>query len=174
MNKPEYSVLFVCMGNICRSPTAEAVFRHQIAEAGLQDRVGVDSAGTHNFHPGEPPDWRSQQHAARRGYDLSTQRARPLRPLDYTVFDLIVVMDWENLAQVQADCPPAHHGKIRRLMAYCAQAPDEVVPDPYAGGTQGFETVLDYVELACAALLQDLSRRLSVSGRSGRQGAVRD
>lgn len=166
MEQPDYSVLFVCMGNICRSPTAEAVFRHQIALAGLQDRVGVDSAGTHNFHPGEPPDRRSQQHATRRGYDLSTHRARQLRALDYAVFDLIVMMDWENLAQVQANCPPAYHGKIRRLMAFCALAPDDVVPDPYVGGPQGFETVLDYAELACAALVQDLSHQRSVSGCS--------
>ena len=96
-SRPAVSVLFVCMGNICRSPTAHGVFRHHLQQAGLAHAVRVDSAGTHNYHPGEPPDERSQQHAARRGYDLSDLRARQLREADFEMHDLILVMDWDNL-----------------------------------------------------------------------------
>src|SRR5450830_1867597 len=96
-----YSVLFVCMGNICRSPTAHGVFRHKVKEQGLSGAVEIDSAGTHNFHPNSPPDERSQAHAAKRGYDLSDLRARQIRDVDFERHDLILVMDLENLALVQ-------------------------------------------------------------------------
>ena len=100
-----YAVLFVCMGNICRSPTAHGVFQHKLNALGLQDRITVDSAGTHNYHPNSPPDERSQEHAAKRGYDLSDLRARQIRAADFARFDLILAMDWDNLALVQEHCP---------------------------------------------------------------------
>jgi protein-tyrosine phosphatase len=153
-----FSVLMVCMGNICRSPTAEGVFRHLVAQAGLQDRIHIDSAGTHDYHVGSPPDDRSRHHASRRGYDLSDLRARQVQPLDFARFDLILAMDRENLALLQEDCPPEHQHKLRLLMAFAPEGLGDVVADPYYGGMQGFETVLDHVEAACAGLLQHIRR----------------
>ncbi|MBX3657393.1 MAG: low molecular weight phosphotyrosine protein phosphatase [Ramlibacter sp.] len=161
MTRPALSVLFVCMGNICRSPTAHGVFRHQVAQAGLAKVVQVDSAGTHNYHPGEPPDERSQAHAARRGYDLSDLRARQLRGSDFEAHDLILVMDWDNLAQVREECPPQHLHKVRRLTEFCQRHDSPVVPDPYYGGAQGFEQVLDLVEDASLGLLRHVAARLA-------------
>lgn len=148
-----YSVLFVCMGNICRSPTAEGVFAHRVRQHGLAGRVRVDSAGTHNYHPGSPPDARSQTHAKHRGYDLSTLRARQIADDDFDSFDLVLAMDWDNLALLQAACPPQHQHKLRRLTEFCQRHDSPVVPDPYYGGQQGFEQVLDLVEDACDGLL---------------------
>jgi protein-tyrosine phosphatase len=148
-----YSVLFVCMGNICRSPTAEGVFAHRVCQHGLAGRVRVDSAGTHNYHPGSPPDARSQTHAKHRGYDLSTLRARQITDDDFVSFDLVLAMDWDNLALLQAACPPQHQHKLRRLTEFCQRHDSPVVPDPYYGGQQGFEQVLDLVEDACDGLL---------------------
>jgi protein-tyrosine phosphatase len=142
-------LLFVCMGNICRSPTAEAVMRAKLQAAGLR-HVEVDSAGTQGWHAGEPPDERSQRHAARRGYDLSTQRARLLVAEDFEVFDQVWVMDAANLAAAAQLCPPEHRGKLQRLLG------DADVPDPYHGGAAGFEEVLDLVESACERLLAEL------------------
>ncbi len=153
-----YSVLFVCMGNICRSPTAHGVFRHKLAAAGLADHIQVDSAGTHNYHPGSPPDERSARHAARRGYDLSDLRARQITEEDMARHDLILVMDWDNLALVQDVCPAAHQRKVRRLTEFCLQHDSPVVPDPYYGGATGFDQVLDLVEDACEGLLQHVRR----------------
>ena len=149
-----YSVLFVCMGNICRSPTAHGVFRHRVRAAGLAEVVAVDSAGTHNYHPNSPPDERSQFHAAKRGYDLSDLRARQIRAADFQKHDLILVMDWENLDMVQAQCPAAHQHKVHRLTEFCLNNDKPVVPDPYYGGVNGFEHVLDLIEDACEGLLQ--------------------
>jgi protein-tyrosine phosphatase len=143
----------VCTGNICRSPTAEGVFRHLVREAGLQDRISIDSAGTHDYHVGSPPDERSQHHARRRGYELSDLRARQVQELDFARFDLILAMDHENLALLQADCPAQHLHKLRRLMEFAPAGLSDVVADPYYGGKQGFETVLDHIEAACAGLL---------------------
>ncbi|MBE0455731.1 MAG: low molecular weight phosphotyrosine protein phosphatase, partial [Roseovarius sp.] len=137
-----YSVLFVCMGNICRSPTAHGVFRDKVSELGLTNAVRVDSAGTHNYHPNSPPDKRSQAHAALRGYDLSNLRARQIQAEDFERFDLVLVMDWDNLALVQLECPPQHQHKVRRFTEFCLQFDSPVVPDPYYGGTDGFEQVL--------------------------------
>jgi protein-tyrosine phosphatase len=148
-----YAILFVCMGNICRSPTADGVFRHKIAELGLNDWVQVDSAGTHNYHPNSPPDARSQAHAAKRGYDLSGLRARQIVTADFASFDLILAMDWDNLALLQDSCPPQHRHKLRRLTEFCQKLSSPVVPDPYYGGAKGFENVLDLVEDACKGLL---------------------
>lgn len=159
MSKP-YAILFVCMGNICRSPTAEGVLRHKVRQAGLEGRVLVASAGTHDYHPGEPPDERSQHHARKRGYDLSAQRARQVRAADYGDFDLILAMDWDNLAMLEADCPAPYAHKLRRLMEFAGLEGVEVVPDPYHGGAAGFETVLDQVEKACDGLISHIRNRL--------------
>ena len=148
------SVLFVCMGNICRSPTAEAVLRHKLHDAGLHEQVVVDSAGTHaDWHAGEAPDRRSVAHAAKRGYDLRALRARQVVDADFDQFDLILAMDWDNLALLEERCPPALRHKLGRLTEHCRRHDSPVVPDPYAGGAQGFEEVLDLVEDACDGLL---------------------
>lgn len=156
-----YRVLFVCMGNICRSPTAHGVFQHKIDQLGLGARVAVDSAGTHNYHPNSPPDERSQAHAAKRGYDLSALRARHITDTDFETHDLILAMDGDNLALMQESCPPRHQGKLRRLTEFCQTHNAAVVPDPYYGGSQGFEQVLDLVEDACNGLVAHLQARLA-------------
>ncbi len=156
----EYAVLFVCMGNICRSPTAHGVFRHQLLERGLAPRVQVDSAGTHGYHAGHPPDKRSQEHAARRGYDLSDLRARQLQARDFERHDLILVMDHDNFEHARELCPPGQRHKLRRFTEFCLQRTAQVVPDPYYGGDQGFEQVLDLVEDACEGLLRHVQQQL--------------
>lgn len=155
-------ILLVCMGNICRSPTAEGVFRARVAQAGLSKRVRIDSAGTHNYHPGSPPDERSQAHALARGIDLSGQRARQVTALDYERFDLILAMDWDNLALLQEDCPPANAHKLKLFMAYAAPewALGEIVPDPYLRDRQCFEQVLDLIEHASDGLVAKIRLRL--------------
>ncbi len=153
-------ILMVCMGNICRSPTAQAVLHQQLRQGGLDALVSVDSAGTHGWHEGAPPDARSQHHAALRGYDLSMLRSRPLEPADYERFDLLLAMDWDNLEHLQSECPPAHRTKLRRLMEFAPDAATPVVPDPYAGGPAGFERVLDLIEAACTGLVLHLRTRL--------------
>jgi protein-tyrosine phosphatase len=156
----KFSVLFVCMGNICRSPTAEGVFRHLVREARLQDRILVDSAGTHGYHAGSPPDERSQHHARLRGYELSDLRARQVQDLDFERFDLILAMDHENLALLEDDCPPQFESKLRRLMEFAPEGLPHVVADPYYGGKQGFESVLDHIEAACEGLLAHIRREI--------------
>ncbi|MCX7893403.1 MAG: low molecular weight phosphotyrosine protein phosphatase [Burkholderiales bacterium] len=155
------SVLFVCMGNICRSPTAEGVFRRMAADAGLAGRVRVDSAGTHAFHIGEPPDPRAQAAAAKRGYDLSRIRARRVEHADFERFDLILAMDFENRAYLARLAPPAAAPKLALMLEYARCAPTLEVPDPYYGGALGFETVLD--------LLEDASRGLIAALQAGRR-----
>jgi len=155
-----FAVLFVCMGNICRSPTAEGVFRHLVRRAGLQDRVQIDSAGTHGYHAGSPPDERSQHHARLRGYDLADLRARQVQALDFERFDLILAMDHENLALLEDECPPQFLPRLRRLMEFAPEGLSDVVADPYHGGKQGFETVLDHVEAACEGLLAHVRSEL--------------
>ena len=150
-------VLAVCLGNICRSPTAEAVLRHKLAAAGLDGHVEVDSAGTGGWHVGEPPDPRSQHHAARRGYDLSPLRARRVAEEDFHRFDLILAMDHDNLADLQRLAPDGVRRAELRLFA------EIEVPDPYLSGPAGFERVLDLVEAASDAWVQDLVRRLGTS-----------
>lgn len=154
------AVLMVCMANVCRSPTAEGVLRARLAAAGLDGRVQVDSAGTHAFHVGSKPDGRSQEHAARRGYDLSALRAREVEAQDFERFDLVLAMDWDNLALLEERCPPAQRHKLRRLMEFAPQAGSEVVPDPYYGDGAGFDHVLDLIEAACDGLVDHLSRTL--------------
>jgi protein-tyrosine phosphatase len=147
----------VCLGNICRSPTAEAVLRRKLQAAGLDGRVEVDSAGTGSWHIGSPPDARSQRHAARRGYDLSALRARQVSEDDFHRFDLILAMDHDNLADLQRLAPDGPARAQVRLFAEVA------VPDPYTGGPEGFERVLDLVEACSDAWIEDLSRQLGTS-----------
>lgn len=146
--KEKRSVLFVCTGNICRSPTAEGVLR-QLA---LQKRIDIHvaSAGLGDWHVGQAPDERAQRHAKSRGYDLSAQRARQVRARDFEEFDLVVAMDSGHLRALQQHCPRRHQGKLRML------ADGRDVPDPYYGGPEGFEQVLDLVEAACRDLLAEL------------------
>jgi protein-tyrosine phosphatase len=141
-------VLFVCTGNICRSPTAEGVLRHLAKDAGVD--LHVESAGTHDYHVGNAPDTRTQKHASGRGYDLSAQRARQVRKRDFEEFDLIVAMDRGHLEILQDNCPPQHQGKLRMLVR------GHDVPDPYYGGAEGFEQVLDMVEAACLGLVSEI------------------
>jgi protein-tyrosine phosphatase len=149
----QYSVLMVCTGNICRSPTAEGVLRHRLQEAGLLDQVHIDSAGTRDYHVGSPPDERSAHHASLRGYDLSGLRARQVQAPDFERFDLILAMDHGHLELLKADCPPQHRAKLRRLMEFAPPGLADEVADPYYGGKQGFETVLDHIEAACEGLV---------------------
>ncbi len=148
-------ILFVCMGNICRSPTAEGVFRKLVEERGLADRFEIDSAGTHAYHIGEPPDRRAVEAAARRGIALSTIRARQVAEEDFDRFDLIVAMDEDNLERLQR---LGHTGRARvtLFLEYAASTELRGVPDPYYGGGNGFEQVLDLVEEAAVGLLDTL------------------
>ncbi|MEJ8845592.1 low molecular weight protein-tyrosine-phosphatase [Variovorax rhizosphaerae] len=156
-----FTVLFVCMGNICRSPTAHGVFRQAVQRAGLAERVLVASAATHDLHPGEPPDPRSVKHAKGRGYDLSDLRASTLTAEELERADLVVVMDDNNLAVVQARCPSEHQHKVMRMAGFCRRHPAvAAVPDPYYGGPEGFEQVLDLVEDACEGLLVFVRERV--------------
>ena len=153
-------VLFVCTGNICRSPTAEGVLRHMAEQAGYADQMEIDSCGIGGWHVGEPPDRRSQSHAQRRGYDLSAQRARQVRPNDFDHFDHILAMDGTHLADLKAMAPDHSLERVRLFMEF---APDQAavdVPDPYYGGAGGFENVLDLVEAACAGILKEAVRQL--------------
>lgn len=152
------SVLFVCMGNICRSPTAEGVFRHLVAEAGLEERFEIDSAGTHAYHVGEPPDKRALQAAARRGFSLESIRARRVAPEDFERFHHIIAMDQDNLVMLQEQAEAGQREKIRLLLEF-ASGPETEVPDPYYGGATGFERVLDLVEDASRGLLDMLRTR---------------
>lgn len=152
-------VLFVCLGNICRSPTAEAVFRHKLREAGLEARVSVDSAGTGDWHVGKAPDARTRVAAMRRGYDLSALRARQVHAGDFADFDLILAMDLSNLAHLERLGRGAGPAELDLFLRRYAGALDEV-PDPYYGGEAGFEQVLDLIELACDALLLEVKGRL--------------
>jgi protein-tyrosine phosphatase len=155
-------VLFVCMGNICRSPMAEGVFRKLVRDAGLQDVVQIASAGTHAYHVGEPPDVRAQQAARKRGYELTELRARQVTQEDFHEYDLILAMDWENLALLQQQCPRSQKHKLHLLMRYAGEFEAATVPDPYYGGAEGFNTVLDYVEDACQGLLDVVRKRATM------------
>ncbi|MGQ7958803.1 low molecular weight protein-tyrosine-phosphatase [Pseudomonas sp. SP16.1] len=152
-------VLFVCLGNICRSPTAEGVFRHKLRAAGLEDRVLVDSAGTGDWHVGKAPDSRTRQAAQRRGYDLSALRARQVEVADFQRFDLILAMDQSNLRNLEALRPAGAQADLDLYLRRYELALDEV-PDPYYGGDDGFEQVLDLIEQASDALLAEIRGRL--------------
>lgn len=155
-------VLFVCLGNICRSPAAEGIFRHLVREEALTDRIEIDSAGTGGWHEGESPDPRMIQHASKRGYDLSDLIARQLKaPGDLRHFDYILTMDRSNLRNVRALDPKSeHHHKIKPLVSFCRVHEVEEVPDPYYKGDEGFEQVLDLLEDACQELLRHIKKEL--------------
>ncbi len=144
------------MGNICRSPTADGVLRHKVAASGLSDRIVVDSAGTHAYHIGEPPDRRSQAAAAERGYDLSEIRARRVSEADFHDFDLILAMDNDNLIRLRDIEPPDGRAEVRLFLDYHPEQPGHEVPDPYYGGRAGFAHVLDLIEVAAEGLVQEL------------------
>lgn len=146
-------ILMICTGNICRSPTAEAVLRRLAEQAGVAHRIEVDSAGTTGYHVGEAPDRRSQQHAARRGYDLSGLRARQVQAADFEAFDWLIALDRGHLAELQAVAPAQAGARIALLMDFADDPQGGEVPDPYYGGAAGFEDVLDRVEAGCRGLL---------------------
>ena len=152
------AILFVCMGNICRSPTAEGVFRARAQQAGMAAQLHIDSAGTHAYHVGSQPDPRSTDFAARRGIDLSTQRARQVAAADFASFDRIYAMDKDNLERLRAACPAQHRHKLGLFMQFATRSGADVVPDPYYGGGNGFDLVLDYIEDASDGLLAALRK----------------
>ena len=168
-SKTPYKVLCVCLGNICRSPTAEVVLRHFCDKQQLN--IMIDSAGTSNYHPGKAPDERSQKHALKRGYDLSSLRARQLKAQDFLEFDLILAMDHENLFNIQALLQQAEkayaasqiRAKIALMSEYDQTYPKQALPDPYYGGEEGFEHVLDLIEDACRGLLEHVRPQLAAA-----------
>jgi protein-tyrosine phosphatase len=152
-------VLFVCMGNICRSPSAAGVLRELVARRAPGLDIEIGSAGTHDYHVGHPPDERAIAAALRRGIDLSDLRARTVRVEDFSYYDLILAMDEENLRELRRRAPAERHGNIRLVMDYAPDAGSRAVPDPYYGGARGFEEVLDLLEEAADGLLQELLQR---------------
>ncbi len=149
-------ILFVCMGNICRSPMAEGMFRHAIKAAGLDQQVQIDSAGTHSYHIGSPPDPRAQQASQKRGVDISNLRSRLVVDQDFAEYDYILVMDGANHANLVRRAPEKHQHKIRRLLSFSRKYPNLDVPDPYYGGTQGFEENLDMIQEAVQHLIREI------------------
>ena len=159
MKKRPVKVLFVCLGNICRSPTAEGVFKRHVREAGLEDRISSDSAGTGDYHIGDPPDARACAAAARRGYDLSGLRGRQVGKKDFSEFDYVLAMDDENMRALKHWCPREYAHKLKLFTEFCSSGARSV-PDPYGGGPQGFELVLDLVEDAAQGLLRHIRTEL--------------
>ncbi|MCW8107883.1 low molecular weight phosphotyrosine protein phosphatase [Alteromonas ponticola] len=150
------AVLFVCLGNICRSPTAEAVFRHKVKQSALN--IEIDSAGTHGYHIGSPPDKRSQAVAEMRGYDFSGLKCRKVQDDDFERFDYILAMDHSNLSNLKDMSDEKYHDKIRLFLDF-ADDPHTEVPDPYYGGKRGFELVLDLIESASDGLIAHLKQQ---------------
>lgn len=159
-DKAKISICFVCTGNICRSVTAEAVFRKLTRDAGLDRLVRVDSAGTHGYHIGDPPDPRTQAAARRRGYDMSRLRARKLEQTDFEAFDLVLAMDDDHYRILSRMAEPATAHKIKMMMSYAERTQHSIVPDPYYGGPDGFELVLDLLEDSCEGLLAEVRKEL--------------
>ena len=152
-------ILFVCLGNICRSPTAEVVFRTVASREAPDIALEIDSAGTAGYHVGALPDRRTRQAAARRGYDLSALRARMVEAHDFEYFDLILAMDRENLSALERRSPPHARDRLRLFLEFAPQTGVSEVPDPYYGGPNGFEDVLDLIEAAARGLLEHLRQR---------------
>jgi protein-tyrosine phosphatase len=152
-------VLFCCMGNICRSPTAEAVFRKHAEKAGLLERLHIDSAGTHDYHVGDAPDARSQQAARRRGYDMSKLRGRQVEAEDFFRFDYVLAMDNQNLVMLERLRPGDAQSHLELFLEFAELHKEWEVPDPYYGGADGFERVLDMVEDASKGLLQHIRQQ---------------
>jgi len=149
-------VLFVCMGNICRSPTAHGVFEALVERKGLAERIEVDSAGTHAYHVGKSPDRRSWETAQKRGLEIGHQRARKAEGSDFVQYDYILAMDHDNYQELCLICPQGLEGKLQLLMDYAPGLKMREVPDPYYGGPHGFEKVFDMVEVAAEGLLMDI------------------
>ncbi len=158
-NKKVVNVLFVCMGNICRSPTAEGVFRDLVFKQNYSNSIFTDSAGTHAYHIGEPPDGRSQKTALSRGIDLSDLRARKAVKEDFDNFDYVLAMDNDNYQILKALCPSNYLDKLKLFLDFTSDYNDSEVPDPYYGGVQGFDYVFDLVESASNGLLDDIKSR---------------
>ena len=154
------SVLFVCMGNICRSPTAHGIFRRLVEQEGLADHILIDSAGTHAYHVGKPPDERAQATALKRGFDLSDLRARQAAAADFEQYDYVLAMDRENHQILASLCPAGYEERLSLFLAYAPDLGIEEVPDPYWGGEQGFEQVFDMLEAASLGLLEEIRSRL--------------
>ena len=154
-------IVFVCTGNICRSPTAEGVLRHLAMACGLADRIEVASAGLQDWHTGAPPDARSQAHALRRGYDHAAQRARHFTRGDFERFDWIIAMDTGHHERLRRLCPPQHAHKLRRAADFSERVPAGGVPDPYYGDARGFEDVLDLVEAVCEGVLVEVRAQVT-------------
>jgi protein-tyrosine phosphatase len=147
-------VLFVCMGNICRSPTAQGVFRHLVEREGLDHLIATDSAGTIDYHAGKPPDRRARETAQRRGLDLSDLRARQAKAADFDTFDYVIAMDRDNYADLRRLCPEGQEAKLHLFMDFAPHLEAREVPDPYYGGPAGFDRVFDMVEQASLGLLE--------------------
>ena len=152
-------VLFVCMGNICRSPTAQGVFAHLVESQGLTSLIQVDSAGTHAYHEGEPPDVRATQAAKKRSIDLGVQRARRVTEDDFLDFDYVLAMDRSNYDNLISLCPPEHQSKLHLFLEFATGLTEDEVPDPYYGGITGFERVLDMIETASQGLLVEIRQQ---------------
>ena len=150
------NILFVCLGNICRSPTAEAVFRHRSTASGLH--ITIESAGTDAWHTGEAPDVRAQAAGRKRGYSFADQSARKVSRQDFEMFDLILAMDKRNLQDLKAMCPSKLHYKLALFLGYASTQTQREVPDPYYGGDDGFESVIDLIELASDGLIDTLKK----------------
>ncbi|MFK5914903.1 MAG: low molecular weight protein-tyrosine-phosphatase [Woeseiaceae bacterium] len=159
MSKKNVSVVFVCLGNICRSPTAEGVFRHLVEQEGLDDWISTDSAGTHAYHVGNQPDLRAQQTAKSRGIDLSDLRGRQAVAQDFNDFDYVLAMDNENYQNLKEICPDGLEDKLSLFLDFSQDFLETQVPDPYYGGDKGFEHVFDLVESASRGLLEDIKLR---------------
>jgi protein-tyrosine phosphatase len=151
-------ILFVCMGNICRSPTAEGYFAKLVSSNGLADKFEIDSAGTHGYHVGSAPDKRSQHAAAQRGFFISNLRARQIKLSDFSYFDYILVMDQLNLDHLQSLCPMQYKDKITKFLEFAPESGIDDVPDPYQEGADGFELVLDLIEAASFGFLNYLQK----------------
>ncbi len=159
-------VLFVCMGNICRSPTAHGVFEHIVNKSGLARQIIIESAGTHAYHVGESPDPRSQRTAQKRGYDLSRQSSQKIKKKDFEQFDIILAMDRDNYRNLLKICPDTHADKLRLFMEFAPHMDIDEVPDPYYGGGNGFERVLDMVEQASDGLFEYLRKHYPIDSGS--------
>tara|TARA_B100001996_G_scaffold379998_1_gene366662 strand:+ start:246 stop:719 length:474 start_codon:yes stop_codon:yes gene_type:complete len=153
------NVLFVCLGNICRSPTAEGVFRDLVEREGLSDKISIDSAGIGRWHVGEPPDSRATSAAKLRGIDISLQRARTVEQKDFRLFDYIVAMDQKNHRELSLLCPVGQEERLHKFLQFASNLDITDVPDPYYGGAKGFDDVLDMIEIASIGLLDDIRNR---------------
>ena len=156
-------VLFVCLGNICRSPTAEGIFRHMVRERGLEGRILHDSCGTGDWHTGEPPDARAQAEARRRGINIGDLRGRQVRKQDFAEFDYVLAMDDDNHGDLRRLCPPEYGARLHRAVAFAPETGATHVPDPYYGGEQGFARVYDLLSAVCDGLLRRIAEEHKVS-----------